>query len=315
MANHRKSICVQVGSFSAALLCLLTAACHQGTEEVKGKRVYIVPAHIQTEDFQTPLDSTLTKKITTLLEKAGLKEELPRSYREWHDRLSINVNNVTKVRVSATQYPWLYNIVSQAASALDVPLPVTYLVHSSIPKTYITNVTTPTLVLHSEVIELLDREELLCMIGHELGHIKSGHVLIQEVASAVLYAAEKIPLGDKLAPLSLLPWTREAEISADRAGLLLVQDEDICSRALIKLVLGFPEDAGSINIEEFLRQKTETEQDTAMLQRLPVLLAEAKATPPFVGTRVQELANFARSSQFAELLRSDQKSTIEIDLH
>lgn len=313
MANHRKSICVQVGSFSAALLCLLIAACHQGTEEVKGKRVYIVPAHIRAEDFQTPLDSTLTKKITKLLEKAGLKEGLPLSYREWHDRLSINVNNVTKVRVSATQYPWLYDIVSQAASALDVSPPITYLVHSSVPKTYITNVTTPTLVLHSKIIELLDREELLCMIGHELGHLKSGHVLIQEVASAVLYAAEKIPLGGKLAPLSLLLWTREAEISADRVGLLLVQDEGICSRGLIKLVLGFPDNAaGSINIEEFLRQKAETEQDTVMLQRLPVLLAEAKATPPFVGTRVRELVKFARSSQFAELLHRDQKSTIEI---
>lgn len=205
-------------------------------------------------------------------------------------------------------------MVSQAASVLDVPPPITYLAHSSIPKTYITNVTTPTLVLHSEVIKLLDREELLCMIGHELGHLKSGHILIQEVVSAVLYAAEKIPLGDKLAPLLLLLWTREAEISADRVGLLLVQDEGICSRALIKLVLGFPDDAESINIEEFLRQKTETEQDTVMLQRLPVLLAEAKATPPFVGTRVRELANFARSSQFTELLRRDQGSTIEIDL-
>lgn len=200
MANHRKSGCVQAGSFSVALLCLLIVAYHQGTGDAKGKRVYLVPAHIQAEDFQTPLDSALTKKITTLLEKTGLKEALTLYYQEWHDRLSINVNNMTKVRVSAIQYSWLYGMVSQAASALDVPLPMTYLVHSSIPKTYITHVTTPTLVLHSKVIELLDREELLCMIGHELGHLKSGHILIQEVASAVLYAAEKIPLGDKLAP-------------------------------------------------------------------------------------------------------------------
>jgi len=304
-----------VENFSVALLCLLIAACHQGTGDVKGKRVYTVPAHIQAEDFQTPLDRALTRKITTLLEKTGLKEAISLYYQEWHDRLSINVNNVTKVRVSATQYPWLYDMVSQAASALDVPLPITYLVHSSVPKSYITNVTTPTLVLHSEVITLLDREELLCMIGHELGHVKSEHVLLRDVVSAVLYAAEKIPLGDKLAPLSLLLWTREAEISADRVGLLLVQDESICSRALIKLVLGLPEEAGSINVEEFLRQKTETEQGAIMLQRLPVLLAEAKATPPFVGTRVRELVNFIRSSRFDELLRRDQKSTIEIDLH
>jgi Zn-dependent protease with chaperone function len=144
--------------------------------------------------------------------------------------------------------------------------------------------------------------------------VKSGHVLLHDVVSAVLYAAEKIPLGDKLAPLSLLLWTREAEISADHVGLLLVQDESTCSRALIKLVLGLPEDAGSINIEEFLRQKTETEQDAVILQRLPALLAEAKANPPFVGTRVREMANFSRSSQFDELLRRNQKNTIEIEL-
>jgi len=314
MADHWKSVCVLLGSCSVALLCLLIAACHRGTGDVKSKRVYIVPAHIQAEDFQTPLDSTLTRKITTLLEKAGLKEALVLYYREWHDRLSIQINNVTKVRVSATQYPWLYDMVSQAASVLDVSPPITYLVHSAVPKAYVTNVTTPTLVVHSKLIELLNREELLCIVGHELGHVKSGHVLLQDVVSALLYAAEKIPLGDKLAPLSLLLWTREAEISADRVGLLLVQDEGICSRALIKLVLGLPEDAGSINIEEFLRQKAEAEQDAVMLQRLPVLLAEAKANPPFVGTRVQEMADLGRSSQFDELLRRDRKSTIEIEL-
>jgi Zn-dependent protease with chaperone function len=189
-------------------------------------------------------------------------------------------------------------------------------VQSPIPNAYVTNVKNPILVIHSELIRLLNREELFFVIGHELGHIKSSHVLAQEIVSTALYALDKVPLLNRLAPLSLLLWSKEAEISADRVGLLLVQDEIVCSRALIKLLVGLTEnEGGKINVKEFLRQKAEVEADAFALRRIPVLLAEATSTHPFVGTRVMKLAEFKNSEQFTKLLRSDKTAKIEIRLH
>lgn len=311
---------------SLSILFILIASCHRdeepvaarhsGEEPITARRLYTVPANLQPEDFQTSVDRELTGKINAFTENGWPKEIIDLYYGEWKDKLTINLSNVTKFRVNENQYPWLYDIVSQTSTALGINPPVTYVVQDPRPNAYVTNVKNPILVIHSELIRLLNREELFFVISHELGHIKSGHVLTLEIVSTALYVLDNVPLLNRLAPLSFLLWSKEAEISADRLGLLLVQKEGVCSRALIKLVAGLTEsEGGEINVEEFLRQKAEVETDAFALRRIPILLAEATSTHPFVGTRVMKLAEFKNSEQFAKLLRSDKTAKIEIRLH
>lgn len=303
------------GKICLLVILMMLVSAQKDAERIENRHIYNVPADLQTKDFQTPIDRELTEKINTFAEQEWLKKIITLYYDEWKDKLTINLNNVTKVKVTAHQYAWLHEMVFQASSALGITPPITYIIGHATPNAYVTNVKSPILVLHSAIIKLLNREELFFVIGHELGHIKSGHVLTHDIVSTALYALDKVPLVNKLAPLSWLLWAKEAEISADRVGLLLLQDTKICSSALIKLLSGLTEqEGGQINIEAFLQQKAEVEADAVVLRRIPVLLAEATSTHPFIGTRVRALAEFKNSPQFSTLMRGPNMIQIQLTL-
>lgn len=103
------------------------------------------------------------------------------------------------------------------------------------------------LVLSSGLLRSLDRDELKAAIGHELGHIKCGHIKYHTLAEVLVRGVE-YSLGilggalNMLSPairLMLLSWHRESEISADRAGLIAVGDSEKVVSLLRKLHRGF----------------------------------------------------------------------------
>lgn len=103
------------------------------------------------------------------------------------------------------------------------------------------------LVLSSGLLRSLDKDELKAAIGHELGHIKCGHIKYHTLAEVLVRGVEYSlgVLGGALNMLSpairlmLLSWHRESEISADRAGLIAVGDSEKVVSLLRKLHRGF----------------------------------------------------------------------------
>ena len=72
------------------------------------------------------------------------------------------------------------------------------------------------------------------LLGHELGHVMSGHALYRTVTLLILWLGfQNLPFlaGLALLPikLALLEWYRKSELSSDRAGLLASQDPTACS--------------------------------------------------------------------------------------
>ena len=88
----------------------------------------------------------------------------------------------------------------------------------------------PFVVIHSGLLEILDEDELRSILGHELGHIMSGHTDVQHDrrTSCCTSGVSNLPFlaAAALLPfqLALLEWSRKSEFSSDRAGLLAVQD-------------------------------------------------------------------------------------------
>lgn len=146
--------------------------------------------------------------------------------------------------VTKESCPELYNMVRESAETLDIDrLPEIYTQWSYGINAYTTGYKDDTiLVLQSGSVDLMPDPELSFVIGHEMGHIKSGHVLYhmmvqyfaQIISSTVLAGKFIVPIQ-----LGLNYWYRMSEFTADRAGLLVCQDLDAALGAIMKMA-GLP---------------------------------------------------------------------------
>jgi Zn-dependent protease with chaperone function len=125
----------------------------------------------------------------------------------------------------------------------------------------------PYVVLTTSLVDGMSDDELLAVIAHELGHIKCSHVLYKTMiglltdfgaASALKSRRLVLVLAASLAmphiQRALSAWNQRSELSADRAAMLVVQDEDACLRMMLKLAGAPSRLVEEMNTEAFLEQ-------------------------------------------------------------
>jgi hypothetical protein len=95
--------------------------------------------------------------------------------------------------------------------------------------------------------------------------------------------------------MPLLGWARQAEITADRAGLLAVGNEDIARRALLTWSLKSPLLYRQINIEAWLEQQADEGNDETM--RLSEMMS---SSTPYITRRLKLMSEFARSRELQQ---------------
>jgi len=204
----------------------------------------------------------------------------------------------TAVRMSSSMSPRLDRILRQARERLRFDDEVEIYIYAN--ASYNAHCMMPSkgrgfVLLTSGLYEAFDDAELAFVIGHELGH----H----------LYAHREIPvasLSEKLAgpeALSLFAWSRYAEISADRVGLVVSGDLNAASRAFLKLASGLHQLELELTSSVLLEQLKDLE--AAMSEpgaRSPS--SEWYTTHPFSPLRVKALVMFHESSLYAGAGRS-----------
>lgn len=216
------------------------------------------------------------------------------------------------LRVTPNQYSRLYKVYREAIEILDLPYePEFFLQTAEVPNAFAMGMERKFVVVTSGLTEILTEEELLFVIGHELGHNKFDHMLNKTIA----YILGSLGVGvitavlggvGQLAALSLqlglLHWSRMAEFSADRAGFLVVQDRNTALRALSKLA-GYSHkySDGEINIDEVLMQSKQLDE-TNLLQTVHKYIAMVQMTHPFVPYRVKELDEWIKSQECQNIL-------------
>lgn len=201
------------------------------------------------------------------------------------------------VRVSPKQFPKVYDIISNCAHTLDIPVPKLFLQSSPTAAAYTLGTNTDSLVvLSSELVDFFSEEELHFVIGHECGHIHNSHVtygtlmiVLNQLPTLVQIALEPLRLG-------LLSWRRKTEITADRAGLICCRDSDVAIKALARLSLGSDKLDGEYDIDILLKQ-TEELKNSGFIAKLP----EYWYTHPHIGRRIQALQLFADSEIYHEI--------------
>ncbi len=226
------------------------------------------------------------------------------------------------VRVSDRQFPQLHGLLKEACRILDAPqVPELYVAQNPFFNAGTIGVERPFIVLNSAVMDTLTEEETLCVIGHELGHCLSGHALYKTLLQVLLKfttLALQVPLGAAALMgiiAALMEWNRKSELSADRAGLLVVQDPAISYSLLMKMA-GGPR-ANRMDVNEFFVQAAEYEGGGNVFTSLHKFLNVVLASHPFPVVRLTELQTWVNSEDYRSILsqnyrtRADAKSSEE----
>lgn len=214
------------------------------------------------------------------------------------------------VRVDERQFARVHGLLADVATVLDVPeLPEVYVVNDPVAGALTIGIDRPFIVLNSGLLDLLDDDELAFALAHELGHMMSGHALYQTLLQRLLrlsLALASVPvggLGVRVIVAALLEWSRKAELSADRAGLLAVQDPAVALRVHMKLASGGH--LGDLDQASFLAQGAEYVGAGDLRDSVLKLLLLEGRTHPFAVVRAAELRAWVDAGEYTRLLGGD----------
>jgi hypothetical protein len=213
------------------------------------------------------------------------------------------------VRVGPRQRPKLDALYAEVLATMDWPnRPDLYVTQTPFANAMAVGFENPFIVVNSGAIGLLTPEEQRVILGHELGHIMSGHATYTTLAILLLNIGfSNIPgLGLIALPiqLALLEWYRKAELSADRAGLLATQDPTASMNLFLKFAGGTTSD-DEVNLEEFLIQAQEYETGGTALDSMFKALNVAFRTHPFNTVRAGELQRWVQSGAYERIIGGD----------
>ena len=203
------------------------------------------------------------------------------------------------VKVSDKQFPALKRASNACMRMLDMKDVEVFISRSSVLAAQSYGVGGRNfIVLTSGLVETLDYDELLFIIGRQLGQIKSDHLLYLSIIDTVKKGVKKIPVfGEavlELVTFVLLPWQRSSQLTADRAGLICCQSIQTATKALTKLALGSRELFDKVCLDEFLQQYQDLQEEGAWGEYMQV--------NPFVLTRIRKLQSFIESPSWQRIM-------------
>jgi Zn-dependent protease with chaperone function len=198
-------------------------------------------------------------------------------------------------RVTPQSTPELAEIAQQGIARLQPGEIQVYVAPSKELNAYTFGLDTPkVVVLHSALLQVMDRDELLFILGHELGHVALGHTRLNSLVGGIAGVPSSFSAG-MLMTLAFLGWNRACEYSADRAGLLACKKPEKAISALVKLAAG-PRANTQMELAQAYHQ-IDAEDDTLLGG-----LNEILATHPMLIRRIQQIRTYASSTAYRQLL-------------
>lgn len=201
----------------------------------------------------------------------------------------------SSVLVTQDQFPRIHGLVSTATERLGMQRPDVFICENRSLNAFAIGVLgKKSVVLHSATVEAMTDDELLYILGHELSHIKCGHtawITVTSSATSVL----RIPILSDILGFAFLWWSRKAEYTSDRGGLLANRNLGAALSALAKLAVGVKL-FEQLNLEALAGQIRNVEQDEVSK------LAKALATHPYLVHRIQALKGWNDAAMYQKLI-------------
>jgi Zn-dependent protease with chaperone function len=264
-------------------------------------------AQISSRNWEHPSDKLA---LTALRKISGLDELVKKIIGVTTEKSLRLMHLASSVKVTDTQFHRVYAAMTKACEILDAPgRPEVYVTQSPFFNASVLGADNPFIVIQSSILIGLSDDELLCLVGHELGHVLSGHALYKTLLYLLLNMSFRL-LSNPISNIVIMPivlalkeWDRKSELSADRASLLTTQGEIANYQLLMKLSGG--SFIGEMSINDFFLQAAEYEKDTGALDSLYKLLNVLNASHPFSVIRLKELKTWAASGQYERIIAGD----------
>ncbi|PWJ43384.1 M48 family metallopeptidase [Sediminitomix flava] len=276
--------------------------------ENKPKKIRVNFPGITSEAWEHPADKAA---LLALRKVPGIDKVIKALYSVFDEKSIYLYLLATSVRVNEKQFGRVHRIYMEACTIFDIPedeRPALFVTQTPFLNAGAIGWSKPMITLNSGVVEQMSDDELMAIIGHELGHILSGHVLYRTLLFLLLKVTDRaLPMltGIALKPiiLALQEWNRKSELSCDRAGLLAVQDPEVVINMEMKMAGG--RNIHEMDLGEFIKQAEEYESSDSIsdsFHKLMNVLSYA-TTHPFAVTRLNELLKWVQGGEYDQILR------------
>jgi Zn-dependent protease with chaperone function len=278
-----------------------------GGDEARAKRVL---TDISSRSWEHPAD----RAALQALRKIPVFDEVLRTmfgfFGEKPIRLAFQAN---AVKVTEKQFPRIHSLYLEVNKTLDPEREYPLLIaQTPIVNAGAYGMDEPFIILNSGTIVLLTDEELAYILGHELGHIMSDHVLYRTMTVLLIQLASMgfpvVGLAARAVLVALLEWYRKSELSSDRAGLLSIQDPEIAMMAMLKMAGGIPNGTkwqAEYNLDEFINQAEEYRTGGDVADQVYKVLNLMATTHPFWTLRLSEIRTWIENGDYDRILRGE----------
>jgi len=217
-------------------------------------------------------------------------------------------STVNGIRLGPDQLPDIFGPAIQAARIVGLTvMPEVYISGEAMWDAQTLGSDTSAFISIGSVLSNMKDKDLLYVLGREMGHCAAHHALWQTVlqfisgkkqmnhtlmGQGVLQFLNPTKVIESAIDTPLMAWSRHAEITADRAGALVVRDFEVVRRVSTQwTVRSFPI-YNRLNLDALERQVAEA--DDRALQ-----LAEWAMTPkPYLSRRLRFLEEFVKSETY-----------------
>ncbi|MEH2275802.1 MAG: M48 family metallopeptidase [Nostoc sp.] len=215
---------------------------------------------ISSEAFRHPLDRQAEQALRNL---PGF-DLIARKFVEFiYERPQLVYLMGNTIQVGPRQYSTIYQMFRECVRDLDIyPEPTLFVSQNPQANSYALGQENPYIVINTGILDLLDEAEIRAVLAHELGHIKCGHTILIQMAMWAMSAASALGeltfgIGNLVTQgliYAFFEWRRKAELSSDRAALLVMDDLNPVMSTMMKLSGGNNKYANECSLQEFIKQ-------------------------------------------------------------
>ncbi|MFM5982142.1 MAG: M48 family metallopeptidase [Sphaerospermopsis kisseleviana] len=276
---------------------------------------------ISSEAFRHPLDRQAEEALRSL---PGF-DLIARKFVEFvYERPQLIYLMGNNIQVGPRQYSTIYQMFRECVRDLDIyPEPALFISQDPQANSYALGQENPYIVVNTGILDLLNEAEIRTVLAHELGHIKCGHTILIQMAMWAMSAASTIGeltfgLGNLVTQaliFAFFEWRRKAELSADRAALLVMDDLNTVISTMMKISGGSNKYAHECSLQEFIQQseKYQTLDDNRLNQVYKFLMYNGAQgmmmSHPFPVDRVHYLRTWAGSEEYQQIKQGNYQQT------